>query len=286
MKVAIVGTAPSSRILAPYDDKSWEIWACSPNLDLHQNTFGNLPRISKFFELHKIGGPELSKNLSIKQQDAFLKWMEQSDFEVIANDTKSIKGSKPYPLEEIIKEYGRYFTNTVSYMIAYAIHCKATHIHVFGVDMMADTEYGIQRPSCEYWLGVAKGKGIDVHVPSSSDLLKTTRLYAFDPPGDFREKLDVRAEEITARLNQTKEEVFAYARASGCAASAAQEMDYLKTLLNGEATPELIAKIDERKLRAVNEANELSKKAEELKQLELGLIGAEENMSWVRQWPI
>ena len=30
LKVALIGTAPSSRMLAPFNDPSWTIWACSP----------------------------------------------------------------------------------------------------------------------------------------------------------------------------------------------------------------------------------------------------------------
>ena len=30
LKIALVGTAPSSRMLAPYNDPSWKIWGCSP----------------------------------------------------------------------------------------------------------------------------------------------------------------------------------------------------------------------------------------------------------------
>src|SRR3981189_2150960 len=46
LKVALIGTAPSSRMLAPYNDPSWKIWACSPgNMNV-------LPRVDVWFELH------------------------------------------------------------------------------------------------------------------------------------------------------------------------------------------------------------------------------------------
>src|SRR5580698_10373126 len=46
LKVAMIGTAPSSRMLAPFNDPSWKIWACSPG---NMNT---LPRVDVWFELH------------------------------------------------------------------------------------------------------------------------------------------------------------------------------------------------------------------------------------------
>ena len=48
MKVAIIGTSPSSRMLAPFADESWQIWVCS------QGNVGKLPRVSKWFEIHSI----------------------------------------------------------------------------------------------------------------------------------------------------------------------------------------------------------------------------------------
>src|SRR5215831_4146159 len=46
LKVALIGTAPSSRMLAPYNDPSWKIWGCSPgNMKI-------LPRADVWFEVH------------------------------------------------------------------------------------------------------------------------------------------------------------------------------------------------------------------------------------------
>src|SRR5882724_13388828 len=46
LKIALIGTAPSSRMLAPYNDPSWTIWACSPG------NMNALPRVNVWFELH------------------------------------------------------------------------------------------------------------------------------------------------------------------------------------------------------------------------------------------
>ena len=44
--------------------------------------------------------------------------------------------------------------------------------------MAVDTEYYWQRPSCEYFIGLARGMGITVYLPDDCDLLKTRFLYA------------------------------------------------------------------------------------------------------------
>jgi hypothetical protein len=46
--------------------------------------------------------------------------------------------------------------------------------------MANDIEYQSQRPSCEYFIGLARGKGIEVYVPPESDLLKCMYLYGFE----------------------------------------------------------------------------------------------------------
>ena len=90
-----------------------------------------------------------------------------------------IPKSERYPLEEIIKRFGNYFTNSVSYMIALAIYFGATEIGCWGVDMATASEYGPQRPSCEFFLGVCAGLQIKITLPPEADLLKTRFLYGF-----------------------------------------------------------------------------------------------------------
>src|SRR5882672_892663 len=46
LKVALIGTAPSSRMLSPFNDPSWKIWACSPG------NMGIMPRVDAWFEIH------------------------------------------------------------------------------------------------------------------------------------------------------------------------------------------------------------------------------------------
>jgi hypothetical protein len=45
--------------------------------------------------------------------------------------------------------------------------------------MIHDSEYGHQKPSCEYYLGIARGRGLKVILPPESDLLKATTRYGY-----------------------------------------------------------------------------------------------------------
>jgi hypothetical protein len=65
------------------------------------------------------------------------------------------------------------------YMMAYAIEAGYKNIQIFGVEMSHDSEYAYQRPNMEYWIGIAKGKGINVQVPANCSLLRGD-LYGFE----------------------------------------------------------------------------------------------------------
>lgn len=56
-----------------------------------------------------------------------------------------------------------------------------------------------QRPSCEYWLGVAEGRGIKVTVAPRADLLRCAFLYGSEDGSDFSQKMRARQLELQGR---------------------------------------------------------------------------------------
>lgn len=91
-----------------------------------------------------------------------------------------------YPLEEIVDYFGVcYFTNTVDYMIAYALWRGATRLRYFGVNMSVRLEYIEQKPGVEFWTGIAMGRGIPVELQHEhTSILKTKdgNLYGYLTP--------------------------------------------------------------------------------------------------------
>ena len=87
-------------------------------------------------------------------------------------------------------------------MIALALHMQPDVINIYGVDMSQDTEYAAQRPSCEYYIGLAKGQGIEVNIPLDSDLLKSSEIYGYHTDNALRVKLTARLKELDTRLKQ------------------------------------------------------------------------------------
>ena len=81
---------------------------------------------------------------------------------------------KRYPLQEVIEFFGtKYFTNTISYMLALAIYEGFERIRLYGVDAPYGGIYFMEKSGLEYWIGRAQQKGIEV-VPCQESLMLQT----------------------------------------------------------------------------------------------------------------
>lgn len=218
-KVAIIGKAPSSVRLAPYDDPTWEIWVL--------NTLGHgheVPRWDRQFEIHDL---ELTKDrAAYGDYYDWLKAQSHGERPVIVRDVVPDdwgRAARAFPREELKKAFADlpalYITNTVSWMIALALleHKQGqciSDLGMWGVDMAQHqgsyghaghfaSEYARQRPSCEWWVGIAAGMGIKVHIPGQSDLLKSPCLYG-DHTDEMWAKRQARRKELEARVNNAR----------------------------------------------------------------------------------
>ena len=217
-KIAMIGKAPSSLALAPYDDPSWEVWIL--------NTLGHLkevPRWDRQYELHDI---ELTK---AKEYGDYYPWLSKQTRPMFLRDAppKEFAGGSAYPLGQILEHFqglsGRtYLTNTVSLMVAHALYehealgQTISDIAIYGIDMAQHalkgaghvgwftSEYARQRPSVEYWLGIAEGRGIKITVPPQSDILKTACIYGYHTTERFQ-KFQARRHELTVRTQQAQQ---------------------------------------------------------------------------------
>ena len=90
-----------------------------------------------------------------------------------------IPKSEAFPLEECEKQFGMaYFTNTIAYMIAYALLKGAKEIDIYGVNQASSSEYFYEKSGVEYWLGVANGRGVKISINGSkSELLSNKARF-------------------------------------------------------------------------------------------------------------
>jgi hypothetical protein len=195
-KIAIVGYT-DSRHDAPYGDPTWELWGLN---NLHvQVPAEQFSSFTRWYDLHD--------RATIERDERHVEWLKATTLPVyVWTPSLEWPTSVEFPRTELLDRFGRYFTNSISWMLAHAILEGATTIAVYGVDMAQSTEYSAQRPSCEYFLGLAKGLGIEIIIAETSDLLKTAVLYGESDNG-LRAKLEQRSAELGSRIEQIAAEV-------------------------------------------------------------------------------
>lgn len=204
-KIAIIGTAPTSRSLAPFDDPAWDIWGCSPGNQ------GQLPRVTVWFELHalvEMRGPE-NRGWS----GPYLAWLRDQAFPLfMLQQNEFVPRAAVFPKERIQERFGAAngrtynpFTSSISQMIAHAIFVieaegKGGEIALYGVDMAAVEEhYSGQKDGCQFMIDRAREAGIKVMVPYESSLAKPRPFYGYSEATPLGRRLNVVDHQISAR---------------------------------------------------------------------------------------
>lgn len=213
MKVAIMGSAPSSLELAPFGDPEFQIWGCSPGL------YPRVPRINAWFELHRWEPPVVG----VPSQQVpwfspeYVQWMATRGVPVwMQAKVPEIPTSDAYPVEEMCHKFGTFFfTSSIAWMMAMAIdmvireredcakagkEAPQSVIGLYGIDMAATEEYGYQRAGCQHFCALAHQMGITVDVPPESDLLRPMPLYGIDEGTHWMIKNTARLRELEGRL--------------------------------------------------------------------------------------
>lgn len=216
MKIALIGSAPSSIRLAPYADPTWQIWGCSPGV------YSVAGRADEWFELHRwepgvIGRPDTQKPWFTPE---YVAWMAKKPIVWMNAPVPEIPGSRALPVDDLIDRYGSYFfTSSIAWMFALALErIRAEReaadaagqprpeaaIGLFGIDMAATEEYGDQRTGCQFFATIAHTLGINLVVPPESDLLLPKPLYGIGESTPMAIKLTERRRELAARIAQAE----------------------------------------------------------------------------------
>lgn len=197
-KVYIIGCG-ATKDLADINDKDAEYWGIN-NLCVR-----NMPiQWTRWFEIHDIWkdekqGWQRRGNKDFRGQEVieYLKDLQKLNVPVYMQKSNEIvTNAVPYPLAEIKAQFGDYLTNSISMMIGLALYEGFDEILMYGVEMQHGSEYYGQKPSVEYWIGLALGMGKKFHIPDESDLLKTKFTYGFE---------EQRLNKFHKRLNRIKD---------------------------------------------------------------------------------
>lgn len=192
-RIAIIGAAPSSRALAPYDDPSWEIWGCSPS------NRGELPRVTVWHELHALA--DLRSKHWEPWAKPYIEWLRTLPFVYMQEANDLVPNALVFPKDEIIEKYGRHLlTSSIAWQVAHAMLRGAEEIGLWGIDMSASSEYDYERPGCKLWIEAARSQGIKVTIPPQSDIDIPSPLYGFDDASPLAIKLKAQSADISRRM--------------------------------------------------------------------------------------
>jgi len=169
-QVAIVGLAPSTHDDAPYEDPDWEVWGLPWDEE-------KWPYFDRLFDIHPLecirkATPSFYRHGyedRLRELNAPL-YMQQA--------YPDIPNAIEYPLEKVSALVGDYYNSSIAYMLGLALYEGVDKVGLWGVDMIGRGEWGHadeyadERPNCEYLLGFAKAKGIEIYLPEECPLLK------------------------------------------------------------------------------------------------------------------
>jgi len=197
LKVALIGTAPSSRMLAPYHDRSWKIWGCSPgNMNV-------IPRFDVWFELHGNMLWEEHKHYGVP----YIEWLKKLECPLYMQSQQWVPNALTFPMRALVAEFGGdFFTSSFVWMMAFAIKCGASEIALYGIDMASRDEYILQRPGFFFFRTMARMRGIKVSAPHESDIMQSPGLYGYSDITPYGRKLYARKREMVERIAALKQQ--------------------------------------------------------------------------------
>lgn len=166
-KVVLLGSDRQTRGDLPLNPRDCVYWCA-------RDMFGQIPYFDAWFELEPLA---TIRCLPIGEH--YLRWLAGSDGPIYMQQRYgSVPNSIEYPLTEMVDEFGAYYLSPLSYMLALAIHSHFKEIELCGsrINSRLDTNVADRdaRANVVYFLGVAKGRGIRVNVPSESILVRNS----------------------------------------------------------------------------------------------------------------
>ena len=124
---------------------------------------------------------------------AMVRWLKRHPGPVYTSRVRpGYPGLVEFPLEAVLNgghDNGGapYFNSTAAYAIAYAVHIGVKQISLFGIDYTLPNFHHAERgrACCEFWLGIAAARGIQITLCEHTTLLDACapdeeRLYGYD----------------------------------------------------------------------------------------------------------
>jgi hypothetical protein len=206
--VAIIGSHPRTREDFDFSRTDCDIWLFNEALS------GNNPwakRADMIFQMHV---PAIWRNPTNRNDPHHYDWLKSQDScAVMMQDIyEDVPRSVRYPLTDVAQMLGvtadelaqvdHFISSSVSQAIAYAVLKGYQRIEVYGVAMETNTEYQFQREGVAFWMGFAKGRGIEFDFVDPT--FRDVPLYGYNGTVSVEyDKFDSRIEELQLHVPET-----------------------------------------------------------------------------------
>lgn len=165
----------ASLVDAPWEDYSWEKWGHA------SSRFAYKCEMDRYYDLH----PPACWTRGGRKTAMYPKWLRRNTVPIyMQKEYPDVPASVEFPRGRILAEFGfprPYFTNHVAWMVAHALTEGVDVIGLWGINYGIESEYQIQRASCEYWIGRAAERGVQIVIPEQSTLLRDpAQLYGYE----------------------------------------------------------------------------------------------------------
>lgn len=203
-RIIILGTGESCK-LCDFRDEVWGVNGAYTIYHMIPEKFKKFFHIEKLFMTDYLWSEVGNLNFHLGELNQLAKdW----NYEILSMRRfklgKEKLNCKLYPFKAVTEFFGSdYFTDTITYMIAYALYqncylAENEHgvirpelkypltLRLFGVDMSTTVEYHISKPGIEWWLGLARGLGAGIEISLGSVIMQNPRGQ---PYGFWRERI-------------------------------------------------------------------------------------------------
>jgi len=164
--VAIVGLAPTSCSLAPFDEEGVEIWGLNEAHAFPQW----FKRADRWFQIHAT--ESWKRYIAKRDVRGHFDWLKKNEWDIpiyMQYYHELVPKSIGYPLHEVVDEVFHNFR-------------RGERVEIYGFEMADDEEWVHQKACAEFWIGYAMGKGVEVYTPPNCQILYS-QLYGGNEQG-------------------------------------------------------------------------------------------------------
>ncbi len=205
-KIAMCGTAPSTRDLIPWET-DWEVWG-------QADAIHDVKNAARWFDIapyHRI----------VNEFPEYHEWQKKQTFPIFMREHyPDIPTSVPLPFNEVGNMWGMEFMSaTITWMMGLALmeHIRGDTvgcIGLFGYDMALDGEFFFQRPGIKHMEWICREHipalgfpRIDVLIPKGSDLCIPIIPYPFADDNVEVAKIRARKRDIERKRAHCRHEI-------------------------------------------------------------------------------